>query len=473
MTKWFFSLQFRLIAAFAFVLMLALAAVGTYSALAAEREERNVRRDLDEALLARIHEAFTQYYTDRGSWSAVASTVERVSYLTGRDIAVLDSEGNVLATTTWPRGEERPPSEEDYTSSRIVADGDHVGSVLIGPIASRRTFRPFRGPGRFPGPGDASREIREPSLDRFTDTAFRSLLFSGLGAGAGGILLVSLLSRRMLGSVRRLTDAAQALGKGDLSQRVAVSGRDEIGELTSTFNAMAEGLENAERHRRNMVADVAHELRTPLTNIRGYVEALRDGVLEADEKTIQNIHRQTMYLAKLIDDLRLLAETEAGDFKLDRSPAHLTEVVARSVEAFRPQAQAQGIELALASSPQSLQSERRVEIDRTRIEQVMNNLLQNAVTHTPHGGRIDVLIAEEGETVSVSVADTGEGIPNEELPNVFDRLHRVDPSRARSTGGAGLGLTIARQLVEAHGGIIRAESTPGTGSTFTFTLPLT
>ena len=160
-------------------------------------------------------------------------------------------------------------------------------------------------------------------------------------------------------------------GKGDLSQRVVVSGRDEIGELTSTFNAMAAGLENAERQRRNMVADVAHELRTPLTNIRGYIEAVRDGVLEADESTIANVHRQTMYLSKLIEDLRLLAETEAADFQLDLEPALLAEVILRSVDGFRQQAQSHGIELAcdLGSGPTT--SERQVNIDRTRIEQVM------------------------------------------------------------------------------------------------------
>ena len=254
---------------------------------------------------------------------------------------------------------------------------------------------------------------------------------------------------------------------------MTVSGRDEIGELTSTFNAMAEGLENAERQRRNMVADVAHELRTPLSNIRGYVEAVRDGVLEADAETIESIHRQTMYLSKLVEDLRLLAETEAADFQLDLEPGLLEEVVSRSVEAFRPQAQSKAIELAFNSGTDRAELSRRlVSIDRTRIEQVMNNLLQNAVEHTTEGGRIDVSVGESDETVSVTVADTGEGIPSEDLPHVFDRLYRADPSRTRSTGGAGLGLTIAKQLIEAHGGTIRVESTEGEGSRFTLTLPL-
>ena len=471
MTRWFFSLQFRLILGFAVVLILALAAVGVYSNLAAQREVRALRTASDEALIARVHEAFTEFYVERGSWGGVAGTVERVSYLTGREIAILDRQGNVLVATRRGSGSERPLHEQDYSSTNIVVGGENIGSVLIGPVASRRTFKPYRGGDRPPGTSEVLREIQEPSLRRFTDTTFQSLLLSGLGAGVGAILLVVLLSRRLLTSVRRLTAAAQKLGQGDLSQRVTVSGRDEIGELTSTFNAMAEGLENAERQRRNMVADVAHELRSPLSNIRGYVEAVRDGVLEADATTIQNIHRQTMYLAKLVEDLRLLAETEAADFHLDLELASVSEVIARSVVAFRPQAESKGVRLAFHTTPNQAAAGRLVNIDRTRIEQVMNNLLQNAVTHTPEGGWIGVSIEQHPEKLSVTVADSGEGIPNEDLSYVFDRLYRVDPSRTRSTGGAGLGLTIAKQLVEAHGGTIRAESTLGEGSRFTFTLP--
>lgn len=472
MTRWFFSLQFRLVAAFAFVLMLALAAVGIYSGLAADREVRDLRKASNKAAFARIHEAFTDYYETRGSWSGVAGTVERVSFLTGRNIAILDTSGKAIVATKRLNRDDPTLAQDDYTLSRIVVDGDYVGSVLVGPVASRPASRPYRGAARLPIQGEPWREVQEPSLRRFSDTAIQSLLWSGLAAGLGGILLVSLLSGRMLRSVRTLTAAAQELGRGDLSQRVAVSGRDEIGELTRTFNTMAEGLENAERQRRNMVADVAHELRTPLTNIRGYVEAVRDGVLAADATTMENIHQQTMYLAKLVEDLRLLAETEAADFRLNLAPASLADVVSQAVEVFRPQAQAKGIRISFVTGTESAAAERQVNIDRTRIEQVMSNLLQNAIAHTPAAGRVDVAIEEGEETVAVTVADTGEGIPSDDLPHVFDRLYRVDPSRARSTGGAGIGLTIAKQIVEAHGGAIRAESILGAGSSFSFSLPV-
>ena len=380
----------------------------------------------------------------------------------------MDRDGSVLADPRKRGSVELAKAKRAYISSEVLVDGRQVGVVFIGPQGFRPGFTLRKAPARPPVPESLwSIRFQEPSLARFSDTINRSLLISGIGAGALGLVLVALMSRRALRSVRRLTAAAQSLGRGDLSQRVPVSGRDEIGELSRTFNVMAEGLQDAERQRRNMVADVAHELRNPLSNIRGYVEAVRDGVLEADEATIGSIHRQTMYLSKLVEDLRLLAETESADFSLDLEPGSMGEVVARSVEAHRPQAQAKGV--SLSSSTQTALQE--VEMDRTRIEQVLGNLFQNAIRHTPSDGRVDVTVEASESAVKVTVADTGEGISPDDLPHVFDRLFRADPSRTRTTGGAGLGLTIARQLVEAHGGSIRAESTPSQGSRLIFEIP--
>jgi signal transduction histidine kinase len=231
---------------------------------------------------------------------------------------------------------------------------------------------------------------------------------------------------------------------------------------------MADGLENSERQRRNMVADVAHELRTPLSNIQGYVEAVRDGVLPADAATIETIHKQGLNLAHLVEDLRALAEAESPDLRLDRQPHSVNDLVAASVEAFQPRADAGGVSVGLDVDDRSPVAE----IDRTRITQVVGNLLDNAIRHTPSGGSVTVSTRTVGAAIRVAVADTGEGILTEVLPYVFERFYRADPSRARTTGGAGLGLTIAKQLVEAHGGTISVESTQGKGSLFVFTLPL-
>ena len=468
MPRWFFSLQARLVIGFAIVLTLALAAVSAWSSFSAHREVTDLRVATNEALSARLHEALAAHYASKGGWTDVDGIAAQVSFVSGRDIVVVDRDGSVLADPRKRGSVELAKAKRAYISSKVLVDGRQVGVVFIGPQGFRPGFTLHKAPARPPVPESLwSIRFQEPSLARFSDTINRSLLISGIGAGALGVLLVVLMSRRALRSVRRLTAAAQSLGRGDLSQRVPVSGRDEIGELSRTFNVMAEGLQDAERQRRNMVADVAHELRNPLSNIRGYVEAVRDGVLEADEATIGSIHRQTMYLSKLVEDLRLLAETEAADFSLDLEPGSMGEVVARSVEAHRPQAQAKGV--SLSSSAQIALQE--VEMDRTRIEQVLGNLLQNAIRHTPSDGRVDVTVEASESAVKVTVADTGEGISPDDLPHVFDRLFRADPSRTRTTGGAGLGLTIARQLVEAHGGSIRAESTPSQGSRFIFEIP--
>tara|TARA_B100000315_G_scaffold215101_1_gene214150 strand:+ start:252 stop:1043 length:792 start_codon:yes stop_codon:yes gene_type:complete len=254
---------------------------------------------------------------------------------------------------------------------------------------------------------------------------------------------------------------------------VSTTGQNEISQLARTFNSMAEDLERAEGQRRSLMADVAHELRTPLSNIQGYIEAVRDGLLQPDASTMDTIHQQVLHLARLVEDLRLLALAEAGALTLTWRPESLEDVLRRAVEPFRPRAEAKGVALSLEIPPRLP----LLEMDRTRIAQVVANLLENAIVHTPEGGRVTVSAEMAGPEsramAKVIVADTGEGLPPEDLPLVFERFYRVDCSRTRSTGGAGLGLTIAKQLVEAHGGNISAESVLGQGSRVVFELPST
>jgi signal transduction histidine kinase len=285
---------------------------------------------------------------------------------------------------------------------------------------------------------------------------------------AGGIVLISIMSRQLLTPLQSLSGAARRLGQGDLSQRVSVAGPGEVGELGHTFNTMAANLERAEQQRRNLVADVAHELRTPLSNIQGYLEAIKDGVLEPDAATIDTIYQQGRHLVRLVEDLRLIAQAEAGALRMDRLPYQLEDLLREVMESFRPRAEAKGVNLSLAAVPNLPP----VPLDRTRIMQVVGNLVDNAITHTPSGGSVTLSVDASDQFATVTVADTGEGIPQEEWHALFQRFYRADPSRDRATGGTGLGLTIAKQLVEAHGGHIRVESQPGTGSRFIFTLPL-
>ena len=479
MHNWLFSLQFRLVVSFAVVLALALAGVSAYIGLAADREAEQLQGWTDEARAKRIEQTLSQFYASNRGWHDLQPMLERAGFLAGRDIVVFNREGQLVGDTSAAAGTVTVTARPKGDFTPVIVGRNQVGTVYIGPGGHnpvRDRFGRRRAPpwmrfaeaaGR-PLPEDPS-SFEEPPWTRFADATNRSLLLAGTAAGAAGLLLVSLMSRRMLRSVRTLTSAAQRMGTGDLSQRVPAGGRDEIGQLARTFNAMADGLETAELQRRNMVADAAHELRTPLSNIQGYVEAVRDGVLEPDGDTLGTIHDQVLYLADLVEDLRLLAETEAGDFRLDREPGSLIEAVRASVEGVRARAEAKGVGLEI-----DLPSETpTVEFDRTRMAQVVGNLLDNAIRHTPAGGKVTVSADVGLAVATVTVADTGEGIPADALPFVFERFYRADPSRSRVTGGAGLGMTIARQLVEAHGGSIRVQSAPGEGAIFTVELPVT
>jgi len=220
--------------------------------------------------------------------------------------------------------------------------------------------------------------------------------------------------------------------------------------------------------RRNMVADVAHELRTPLSNLRGYLEAIRDGVKKPDVDTIRSLSEEATLLSRLVNDLQELSLAEAGELKLNCQVGDITELIKQTVPVVQSQAAAKGVSVSV-DLPGKLP---KMDIDSHRISQVLYNLLENAVAHTNQGDSITVAARQQDNQVQISVVDTGEGIPAEDLANIFERFYRVDKSRARATGGSGLGLTIAKRMVEAHGGKIEVESEPGKGSSFTFTLPV-
>ena len=460
-----FGLRARLSLGFAVILILSMSAVAVFTGYVASREVEYVQQEQDRVRSNRVHIALSDYYASNGSWQGVDRFVSRIGFQTELAIVVRDGEGNIVGEIRQRFGRNhrdrhyQPIPLEFFTP--IISSGMEVGSV-----ATARERRGHFVPVSL-NPGVPPAGEQEPSLTGFADAVQRTLTVVGLGAIAAGVLLVMLFSRRVLGSIGRLTAAARRLGGGDLSSRVSVRGNDEVAELGRAFNNMADALEGSERQRRSMVADVAHELRTPLANIQGHIEAMQDGLLPPDSENLDTIHQQTLNLNRLVDDLRLLAESESRDLRLTPEPVSLADLVNRVSDSFRPRTDAASIELTV-SVDDSLPL---VNVDRLRIEQVLTNLMDNAVDHTPLGGNIAMSAENLGEAVRVSVADTGPGIPEAALPRVFDRLYRADPSRQRETGGSGLGLAIARQLVEAHGGAIWAESVAGSGSRFGFDLP--
>ncbi|MBU0702240.1 MAG: HAMP domain-containing protein, partial [Chloroflexi bacterium] len=277
-----------------------------------------------------------------------------------------------------------------------------------------------------------------------------------------------LLFRSIIAPLRRLTTASQSIAEGDLEARAPVQGRDEVAQLASAFNQMAESLTRAEKARQNQTADVAHELRTPLTVIQGALEAMLDGVYPTDRENLQAALTQTHTLSRLVEDLRLLALADAGQLRLYTVPLDLRTLLREITDAHQIQSQSQGVALSLEMPP----TLPLVQADRDRLVQVLGNLLSNALRYVPRGGEITVRATEQRQEVIVAVADDGPGIPPDDLPHLFERFWRGDRTRRRATGGSGLGLTIARSLVEAHGGRIWVESVEGEGSTFAFALPV-
>jgi signal transduction histidine kinase len=301
----------------------------------------------------------------------------------------------------------------------------------------------------------------------FLHAVNRWLLIGVLGAGLLALLLSLPLSRRILEPIRALTVAARRMETGDLAARSPVRSRDEIGELSRAFNAMAESLERNEKLRRALVGDVAHELRTPLTNLRCQIEAIQDGLQPATSETLRSLHEETLLLGRLVDDLQDLALAEAGRLPLHRVPVAPHAAIDAALAAVAPGAVERRVRLESRVAP-GLSD---LDADPQRLGQILRNLLDNALTHVSEGGAIVVSAARSGAAVELAVADDGPGIAPEHLPHVFERFYRADPSRARSTGGAGLGLAIVRQLAAGHGGSVRVESEPGRGARFSVTLP--
>ena len=290
-----------------------------------------------------------------------------------------------------------------------------------------------------------------------------------LAAGAVALLVLAgtaLLSRRVLRPIASLTAAAGRLGRGDLTSRVAVVGSDEVAELGRSFNRMADSLQRGEDRQRRLVADVAHELRTPLANLRGYLEALKDGVIAPDAELFASLHEEAVLQQRIVNDLQDLALAEAGTLAYHRGVIDMAEVLETTRAAHHAVAELAGVRLVAAAAGPA-----QVYADPDRLRQVLGNLVTNAIRATSAGGSVTLSSTVDGTAVVLRVADTGTGIAPASLPYVFDRFWRADSARGRRTGGSGLGLSIARQIVTDHGGNITVASQLGVGTTFTITLP--
>ncbi len=439
-----FTLRTRLLVGMVVVIALSVGTVALVTRLTATQEFAGF---VDHGRRAQVHRmamALAFHHERTRGWDGVQPLVDQVGLLLGERAVLVDAAGRIIADSAGRLDAGSSPAGVRGTELSVTMRGATVGTLHIVPPETR------------------------PEESAFLASLDRSILWAALVAAGGGTLLVALFSRRTLGPVRALTQAARRMKAGDLDQRVPETGTDEIGELSRTFNSMAAGLKKQEELRRHMVSDLAHELRTPLSNLQGYLEALREGMVSPSPELLASLHEETLLLSRLVDDLQDLTLAEAGQLELSPQPVAVADIVSRSAAGLRRDAEAQGVALTEAV-PDELPL---VYVDPGRVVQVLRNLLHNALEHTPAGGRITVTAEEAGPWVEVSVQDSGEGIEPRHVPHVFERFYRADPARPRTAGGgAGLGLTIAKQLVEAHGGGIRAESKFGMGARFSFTLP--
>jgi signal transduction histidine kinase len=335
----------------------------------------------------------------------------------------------------------------------------------------RGIWRPEGGPG---GPvvvlrGPVPRPFGPREL--LFSSRIRNAIWAGTLVAAGvGALVAVWLTSRIVKPVVELTHAARAFARGRPLPLVPVAGHDELAELSQAFNRMAVRLAEEDEQRRRLFAGIAHELRTPLSVIQGTLEGILDRVVEPTAERIAALHSQTVLLKRLITDLRDLSLAQAGQLRLNRRALDISGVVRETLEALAPLADERTVGLRLELPPQLTP----VQADPDRMRQVVQNLVENALRHTPAGGEVRVTLRDgDGEGVHLQVADTGSGIRPEDLPHIFEHFYRTDESRARSSGGTGMGLAIVKSLVEAHGGHVTVESVPSEGSTFIVTLPKT
>ncbi|MDL5199419.1 HAMP domain-containing sensor histidine kinase [Streptomyces sp. ALI-76-A] len=288
--------------------------------------------------------------------------------------------------------------------------------------------------------------------------------------GAAGLVLAvtvavtALVATRLVRPLRALTEAAQQ--PPELHVRVPVTTRDETGILAAAFNELTERRERLEAQRKAMVSDIAHELRTPLTNIRGWLEVTRDGLVDPDPALLGALHDEALVLQRVIEDLRDLADADAGTLRLHREPVACDDLLDQVAAAHRVAADAAGVRLRT-----TVDGRPWLDADPVRLRQALGNLVSNALRHTPADGTVTLSARRAGDTVLLEVGDTGTGIAADDLPRVFERFWRAEKSRSRRTGGSGLGLPIVRHLVAAHGGTVDVTSEPGAGSVFTLRLP--
>jgi signal transduction histidine kinase len=461
------SLTLKLVLAFVLV---GLIGAGLVALLVRAFAVRAFDRWIVDRARIEFYDDITALYHRFGNWRAVLSHIVQVRQnpppdpLTGeprspmRVFPLANQNGRVLIPSREYRRDDLVPRSELNRALRIEVDGQTVGWVLDLPTPLALV----------------------PREQAYLATLDKLIVRASLAAIVVALLVGIVLASTMTHPLRELTAAIRAMTGGQLEQELPVRSRDELGTLTAAFNQLSADLAQANESRRQMTADIAHDLRTPLTVLSGYIEALRDDVLPPSRERFDTMYSEAQHLQRLVDDLRTLSLADAGELPLNRQPTPPHELLERIAATYRHPAGQAGVALRLQPNGELPQCD----VDPERMVQVLGNLVSNALRYTPQGGQI-VLSARlrrapdtrplgrpsPSRAVQLIVQDSGQGIAPDVLPHIFDRFYRGDAARQQQEGESGLGLAIARSIVEAHGGTIGVESVLGKGTTFTIGLP--
>lgn len=448
------SITIKLILAFVGVSLISVALIAVSARWRINREFSSFVFDQNSSDLVT---SLTSYYLAQGSWDQVNTQFIHFTASTGVLIPP-DSHGSVpqlftladssrmvvVAGPGYQFGEIIPRSEIS-AGTPIIVEGSTVGVLLVGQDA----FGP------------------RPMEQQFLQRTSNWLLYSALGAAAVALVLGILLAYNLTRPIHELIKATQAISLGALGKQVTVRSKDEMGKLASAFNKMSADLARSNQARRQMTADIAHELRTPLSLIIAQTEAVQDGILHASRKNFDVIHEEADRLEHMVEDLRLLSLADAGELSINLQPVPVEKLLLELSGMYKARIRNAKIILETTSTP-GLPD---ILVDPGRMIQVLTNILDNALRHTPERGKITLEVRQAGKFVEIAVRDTGSGVAEDDLERIFDRLYRADTSRQRDEGGSGLGLAIAKSIIEMHQGKIWAESRLGEGLTIHIFIP--
>ena len=452
------SMRWRLLGSFALIILIALGTVALVTRYRTEQEVQSFLRHGGQAGLENLANSLESFYASNGSWVGVDSVFspgagrgqgqgQRVGTNAPFDDYILADASGVVRYSLVQ--EEVGTSLSDAVLDQTIeleVSGDVVGYLI---------------------PEGGVLNLPDNFETLLIERVNRATLLAALISGGIAVVLSLILATVILKPVRGLTRAATKMSQGDLSQRVRVKGSGELATLGKTFNHMSKSLQEAEVRRMSMTADIAHELRNPLAIQRAHLEALQDGLYPLNKENLQLIAEQNQQLTRLVEDLRTLALADAGELALNRRPTDLVAACKETMMRFEPQAQSKQIRLIGECGPNPVYAQ----ADKERLQQIHDNLMQNALRYTPEGGRIVLSVGRQGEQAVTRFHNTGPRISEESLAHLFERFYRGDRARDRASGGTGLGLAIARKLAEAHGGTLTGENHPESGVVFTLTLP--